>query len=105
MARKYASGTFNVLEDLGFPDAHELTAKVMLAARINLVIREEGLTQIQAAKRTGIPQPKISAIRNYRMDDISMERLMHALVSLDQQVEILVKPARRKGQAQITVTA
>lgn len=103
MARKSAGGTFNLFAELGFPDAHELTAKVMLATRINLVIREEGLTQIQAAKRTGIPRPKISAIRNYRLDDISMERLMNALVALNQRVEIVVTPAKRKAKAQITV--
>lgn len=96
--------THNVLEDLGFPDAAEMTAKVSLAVKINAVIKSEGLTQIEAAKRTGIPQPKISAIRNYRMDDISMERLMNALVALDQSIEIIVRPARGRRHAEITVS-
>jgi hypothetical protein len=29
-----------------------------------------------------MPQPKISAIRNYKLQGISLERLMHALTAL-----------------------
>lgn len=50
-------------------------------------------------------QPKISQIRRYKLQNISLEHLMHALVSFDQQVEITVRPARTANAAGITVAA
>jgi predicted XRE-type DNA-binding protein len=50
-------------------------------------------------------QPKVSQVRRYKLQNISLERLMQALVSLDQQVEIVVRPARRSRAAGITVGA
>ena len=50
-------------------------------------------------------QPKVSQVGRYKLQNISLERLMQALVSFDQQVEITVKPARREHAAGITVAA
>ena len=50
-------------------------------------------------------QPKVSQVRRYKLQNISLERLMQALVSLDQRVEIVVRPARRAHAAGITVAA
>ncbi len=53
-----------------------------------------------------MPQPKISAIRNYKLQGISLERLMHALTcQLGQHVKIVVTPSRRGAPAGIKVTA
>lgn len=98
-------GTGNVLVDLGLPDAEELTAKVLLAKKINDIIDSRALTQAAAAKLLGIPQPKISAIRNYKIRGISLERLMHALTALGQNVEIVISPSTRKSSARIAVAA
>jgi predicted XRE-type DNA-binding protein len=98
-------GTDNVLVDLGLPDAEELTAKAILAKKINDILASRSLTQSAAAKLLGIPQPKISAIRNYRIRGISLERLMQALTALGQNVEIVVTPSRRKSAARIAVAA
>ena len=54
---------------------------------------------------TGMTQSKVSQVRRYKLLNISLERLMQALVSLDQHVEIVVRPARRNDQAGITVAA
>jgi predicted XRE-type DNA-binding protein len=99
------SGTDNVLFDLGFPDADELTAKAMLAKKINDLLASRGLTQIDAAAALGMPQPKISAIRNYRLRGISLERLMQALTALGQHVEIVVSPSDGNLPARIDVAA
>ena len=88
-------GTDNVLTDLGFEDAEELSAKAVLAVKLNELIEKRGLSQTQAAGITGMTQPKVSQVRQYKLQNISLERLMQALVSLDQQVEIVVRPARR----------
>ncbi len=96
-------GTANVLVDLGFEDAQELSAKTVLAMKLNELMDKRGLSQTEAAGITGMTQPKISQVRRYKLQNISLERLMQALVSLDQQVEIVVRPARRAHAAGITV--
>ena len=98
-------GTDNVLADLGFEDAEELSAKAALAVKLNDLIARRGLSQAEAARITGMTQPKISQVKRYKLQNISLERLMQALVSLDQQVEIVVRPARRSHTAGITVAA
>jgi predicted XRE-type DNA-binding protein len=95
----------NVLADLGLPDAEELTAKTILAKMINDILDDRRLTQSAAAELLGIPQPKISAIRNYKIRGISLERLMHALTALGQSVEIVVRPSKKKANARIAVAA
>ena len=92
---EHPQGTDNVLMDLGFDDAEELTAKAALALKLNTLIDQRGLNQTEAAAITGMTQPKVSQVRRYKLQNISLERLMQALVSLDQQVKIVVQPARR----------
>ncbi len=98
-------GTDNVLLDLGFDDAEELSAKAALALKLNELIAKRRLSQTEAATITGMTQPKVSQVRRYKLQNISLERLMQALVSLDQHVEIVVQPARRAHARGITVAA
>jgi predicted XRE-type DNA-binding protein len=98
-------GTDNVLADLGFGDAKALSAKTILAVKLNEVIDKRSLSQIETAHITGMTQPKVSQVRRYKLQNISLERMMQALVSLDQHVEIVVRPARRAHAACITVAA
>lgn len=98
-------GTDNVLVDLDFDDAEELSAKAALAVKLNELINKRGLSQTEAATVTGMTQPKVSQVRRYKLQNISLERLMQALVSLDQHVEIVVQPARRTHARGITVSA
>ncbi len=102
---KMPKGVDNVLIDLGFEDAEELSVKATLAFRLNGLLDQRGLSQTEAAAITGMTQPKISQIRRYKLQNISLERLMQALVSLDQHVEIVVQPARRTHRPGITVAA
>ena len=98
-------GTDNVLLDLGFDDAEELSAKAALALKLNELIDQRDLSQTEAAHITGMTQPKVSQVRRYKLQNISLERLMQALVSLDQHVEIVVQPARHEYAPGITVAA
>jgi predicted XRE-type DNA-binding protein len=102
---KNPKATFNVLVDLGFEDAEELSVKVILAMKINALIDQRELSQTAAAEAIGMSQPKVSLIRRYKLLNISLERLMQALVSLGQHVEIVVQPARRSQVAGITVAS
>jgi predicted XRE-type DNA-binding protein len=99
-------GTGNVFADLGFPDAAERQAKLRLAYALNQVIEARKLSQLEAAKVLGVSQPKVSALRNYKLAGLSVERLMNLLTALDQDVEIVIrkKPRSRKA-ARISVVA
>ncbi|MGJ7581194.1 helix-turn-helix domain-containing protein [Variovorax sp. RHLX14] len=101
----FREGTDNVLADLGFDDAEELSAKALLAVKLNDLIEALGLKQSKVAALTGMTQPKVSQIRRYKLQNISLERLMQALVSLDQDVKIVVRPARGAHEAGIRVAA
>ena len=104
MERKRShKGTDNVLVDLGFEDAEELTAKASLAVKFNELVEKRGLSQTAVAAIVGMTQPKVSQVRRYKLQNISLERLMQALVSFDHRVEIVVRAARRAHGAGITV--
>ena len=89
----------NVFADLGFKDAEERQTKVRLAAALNSIVERSGWTQVETARQLGINQPKVSALSGYRLEGFSVERLMHFLTALDQDVEIVIrdKPRSRRG--------
>jgi predicted XRE-type DNA-binding protein len=84
-------GTTNVFADLGFPDAEERQTKLRLAFALNQIFETGKLTQARAAEALGINQPKVSALRGYKLDGFSVERLMTFLTALDRDVDIIVK--------------
>jgi predicted XRE-type DNA-binding protein len=53
-----------------------------------------------------VTQPKVSALRHYKLSGFSVERLMNLLMALDHDVEIVIrrKPRSRKT-ARISVVA
>ena len=95
-----------MFSDLGYPDAAERQAKLRLAYALNQLLEHRKLPQAEAAKMLGVSQPKVSALRNYKLAGFSVERLMNLLTALDQDVEIVIrrKPRSRKG-GRITVIA
>lgn len=99
-------GTSNVFADLGYPDAAERQAKLRLAYTLNQLLDERKLTQAEAADVLGVTQPKISALRHYKLAGFSVERLMTLLTALDQDIEIVIrrKPRSRRA-ARISIVA
>jgi predicted XRE-type DNA-binding protein len=99
-------GSMNVFEDLGYPDAAERQAKLRLAYALNQAVEARQLSQADAAKVLGVTQPKVSALRHYKLAGFSVERLMNLLTALGQDVEIVIrkKPRSRKA-ARISVVA
>jgi predicted XRE-type DNA-binding protein len=99
-------GSGNVFADLGFPDAVERQAKLRLAYTLNQVLDQRKLTQAEAARVLGIGQPRVSALRRYKLAGFSVERLMTLLTAVDQDVEIVIrrKPKTRRA-ARISVVA
>ena len=99
-------GTGSVFADLGFPDAAERQAKLRLAYALNQLVARRKLSQAEAAKVLGLTQPKVSALRNYKLAGFSVERLMSLLTALDQDVDIVIrKKPRSRKVARISVVA
>ena len=98
-------GSTNVFADLGFADAEERQTKLRLALALNSILDERRLSQADASARLGINQPKVSALRNYKLDGFSVERLMRLLTALDRDIEIIIRKKRSRGTARISVTA
>jgi len=89
----------NVFAELGLPDAAELNIKVRLAVEIVRLINARRLAQNTAAAILKINQPKVSALKNYKLDGFSVERLMTFLLALGQDVEIRIKPSGKAHAA------
>jgi predicted XRE-type DNA-binding protein len=95
----------NVFADLDLPDAAELHTKSGLCAALNRIVERQRLTQAEVASALGINQPKVSALLHYKLEGFSVERLMHFLVALGQDVEILIKARPSSRSARIAVKA
>jgi phage-related protein len=83
----------NVFADLGLPDAEKLKIKTGLVVEIRKAMRALGLTQQAAAKRMGIPQPKVSGMMHGDFTNLSERKLMDCLNRLGYDIEIKVRPA------------
>ena len=94
MTNDITDGTGNVFADLGFPDAAERQTKPRLAMAVNAILKARRLKQAETAAILAIPQPKVSALANYRLDHFSVEKLMTFLNALNQDVEIIIRPSR-----------
>jgi predicted XRE-type DNA-binding protein len=95
----------NVFADLALKNPEAMLAKAELVQRICDIIAERKLTQTKAARLLGIDQPKISALTRGKLDGFSLDRLFRFLNALGRDVEIVVRPAKQSGDADIRVTS
>ena len=86
-------GSGNVFADLGLPDAEKLRIKTGLVVEIRRAMRDLGLNQLEAAKRMGISQPKVSGMMRGDFTNLSERKLMDCLNRLGCDIEIKVRPA------------
>jgi predicted XRE-type DNA-binding protein len=85
-------GSGNVFADLGLPDAEKLKIKTGLVVEIRKAMRALGLTQQEAARRMGVPQPKVSGMMRGDFTNLSERKLMDCLNRLGYDIEIQVRP-------------
>lgn len=95
MSISWENGSENVFTDLGMPDAGEKLVKARLAFKLNEIIEERGLKQAEAAKLLGLDQAKISLLHCGHLKDFSVERLVHLLTLLNQDIDIVVRRTRQ----------
>ena len=100
MARKrrerVEEGSGDVFADLGFAKPEREQLKARLTLQIYRVVRKRGLTQAAAGKVLGIRQPHVSALMRGQSGAFSAARLMEFLTALGQDVEITVRPTRKR---------
>ena len=97
--RRYETGSGNVFQDIGVPNPEEHLVKAQLVFRIDGIIKQRQLKQIEVADLLGIRQPDVSKMLRGEFRQFSVERLLRFLVALDQDVEIVVKPHRDRSNA------
>lgn len=85
-------GSDNVFADLGLSNAEKLKIKTGLVIEIRKAMRVLGLTQQEAARRIGVPQPKISAMMRGDFTNLSERKLMDCLNRLGYDIEIKLQP-------------
>lgn len=88
----------NVYADLGLADAEEMLVKAKLASKIAEIIKRQKLTQQQAAELLAMPQPKVSLMLRGQFRGISESKMLDCLARLGRDIDIVVKPARRKAK-------
>jgi predicted XRE-type DNA-binding protein len=96
-------GSGNVFADLGFPNPEREQLKAHLTLQIYRLIKQSGLTQAQAGAILGIKQPHVSTLMRGHSGAFSVERLMGFLTALGQDVEISVRPKRKRQGAMSVV--
>jgi len=87
----------NVFADLRLPNAEEKQTKLKLAVALNQVLDRVGLSQVEAARRLSVNQPKISALRNYKLRGFSVERLIAFMTALNCDVDIVIRSKSRSS--------
>ena len=72
------AGSGNVFIDLGFDEAEArvMALRVELMMRLRERLQEKGYTQVEAAKRLGMTQPRVSALLKGTWKDFSMDMLL-----------------------------
>ncbi len=89
----------NIFADLGFPNSEQELVKAKLTVQIYRLLKDQGLTQTEAARLLGTTQAQVSALMRCRPVSISVGRLMDFLTTLGQDVEVSVKPASKGSKA------
>ena len=100
---KIERGSGNVFADLGRPDADAHLLKAELVTRIDKIIRQRGLKQVEAAKLLGLSQPDVSRLLRGSFREYSVERLLRLLTALGRDVEIVIREPRSRRQGRLSV--
>jgi predicted XRE-type DNA-binding protein len=94
----HTRGSGNIFADLGLPNAEEHQLKAVLVVQLKHLIAERGLSQVATAKLVEMKQPDLSKLLRGQLKLVSVEKLLRMLTAFDQDVEITVKPHRKRGE-------
>ena len=102
---KIERGSGNIFKDLGYPDAEAHQLKAELVTRIDGIIRQRGLKQVEAARLLGLSQPDVSRLLRGNFREYSIERLLRLLTTLGRDVEIVIRRSRSQPHGRLSVGA
>ena len=97
MPIEHEKSSGNIFTDLGFPNSEQELVKAKLTAQIYKLLKDQGVTQSEAAELLGTTQAQVSALMRCRPVSISVGRLMEFLTTLGQDVEVSIKPSLPRG--------
>jgi len=103
MTTTHEKSSGNVFADLGLPNSEQELLKAKLTVQIYKLIKERKLTQTKAAELLGTTQAQMSALMRCRPVSVSVGRLIEFLTILGQDVEVTVRPARKRDAGQMSV--
>ena len=101
---KHSKSSGNVFQDLDVKDAGLHLVRAELGLILIDLIEKRELTQTKAAAMLGIRQPELSRIKGGNLSHYSVERLLGFLNSLNQRVEISIKPSTKSKGAETVLT-
>lgn len=86
-------GSGNIFRDIGF--RHEEAENLLLRAQLMSRIRDgaRGTTQVEAARRFGVTQPRLNDLLRGKIEKFSVDALVNMLGHAGMRVEIQVKRA------------
>ena len=102
--KKIEKGSGNVYADLGMANSEEMLVKAQLSMKIGEIIKHRKMTQIEAARVLGMPQPKLSNMLRGQFRGISEIKMLECLTKLGRDVQIVVKTptkARKIGAVSV----
>lgn len=94
----HTEGSGNIFADLGLPNAEGHQLKAALVVQLKRLMTEREMTQTEAAKLVRMKQPDLSKVLRGQFKLVSVEKLMRMLTAFDHDVEIILKPHRKRGE-------
>jgi predicted XRE-type DNA-binding protein len=95
MCAKITESCGDIFQDIGFSagESEKLNIKSHLMSDIESYIKDNGLTQEQAAKIMGVGRPRISDVVRGKIDKFTIDALIDMLTRAGHHVNIIVGKA------------
>ena len=91
MSKSYAS-VWDAIADTP-EQAANLRARAELMHKIAAIVKENGWTQVEAADRCGVTQPRINDLLRGRVSRFSLDALVNIATAIGRQVHIQIESA------------
>jgi predicted XRE-type DNA-binding protein len=98
-------GSGNMFRDLGLPNPEVEQLKAILAAKIVVVLDEEGLSVRRAYELTGFAGADFSRVRQAKLARFTIDRLITMLERPNQDIEVTVNVRPRRAPPGSSLTA